>query len=42
VLAFSERVALAADKPYKRRGYFASRQNALRLLIATSPDLQTS
>ena len=42
LLAFSERVATAADKPYKRRGYFASRQNALRLLIATSPDLLTS
>ena len=35
-------VNAAADKPYKRRGYFASRQNALRLLVATSPDLQTS
>jgi hypothetical protein len=42
LLSFAERVAGAADKPYKRRGYFASRQNALRLLVATSPDLQTS
>jgi uncharacterized protein (DUF1800 family) len=42
LLAFAQRVDAAADKPYKRKGYFASRQNALRLLIATSPDLQTS
>lgn len=40
--SFAERVAAGADKPYKRRGYFASRQNALRVLVATSPDLQTS
>jgi uncharacterized protein (DUF1800 family) len=42
LMAFSKRVAASADKPYKRRGYFASRQNALRLLVATSPDMQTS
>jgi uncharacterized protein (DUF1800 family) len=42
LLSFAERVNSAADKPYKRRGYFASRQNALRLLVATSPDMQTS
>jgi hypothetical protein len=42
LLTFAQRVSAAADKPYKRRGYFASRQNALRLLVATSPDLQTS
>jgi uncharacterized protein (DUF1800 family) len=42
LLAFAERVAAGADKPWKRRGYYASRQNALRLLVATSPDLQTS
>jgi hypothetical protein len=42
LLSFAKRVAAAADKPYKRRGYFASRQNALRLLVATSPDLLTS
>ena len=42
LLAFAERVNSAADKPYKRRGYFASRQNALRVLVATSPDMQTS
>jgi hypothetical protein len=42
LLTFSQRVSAAADRPYKRRGYYASRQNALRLLVATSPDLQTS
>jgi uncharacterized protein (DUF1800 family) len=42
LLAFSRRVDAAADKPYKRSGYYASRQNALRMLVATSPDLQTS
>jgi len=40
--AFSQNVAAAVDKPWKRKGYYASRQNALRLLVATSPDLQTS
>jgi hypothetical protein len=42
LMAFAQRVDAAADRPYKRRGYFASRQNALRVLVATSPDLQTS
>jgi uncharacterized protein (DUF1800 family) len=42
LLTFSQNVAAAVDKPWKRKGYYASRQNALRLLVATSPDAQTS
>ena len=30
-----------ADEPWKRRTYPIMRQNALRILVATSPDLQT-
>lgn len=40
--AFAHRVEGAADKPWKARPYRAMRQNGLRFLIATSPDLQTS
>ena len=36
------RRAPAADEPWKRESYAILRQNALRMLIATSPDLHTS
>jgi uncharacterized protein (DUF1800 family) len=40
--AFSERCAQGADRPWEQEGYRRRRQNALRVLIATSPDFQTS
>ncbi|MDP8943170.1 MAG: DUF1800 domain-containing protein [Actinomycetota bacterium] len=42
LLAFAERCQAGADRAWKQRPYRAQRQNALRMLIATSPDLQTS
>jgi uncharacterized protein (DUF1800 family) len=38
---FCDRVAAAATKPWQQDYYRALRQNALRMLIATSPDLMT-
>jgi uncharacterized protein (DUF1800 family) len=40
--SFAERCAQGADRPWKQEGFRRLRQNALRMLIATSPDLQTS
>jgi len=40
--AFSERCAQTADRPWEQEPVRRLRQNALRVLIATSPDLQTS
>jgi uncharacterized protein (DUF1800 family) len=42
LVAFARRAAAAADEPWKRESYAILRQNALRMLIATSPDLHTS
>ena len=42
LLAFARRVEDGADQKWKRQSYRVLRQNALRHLIATSPDLQTS
>ena len=40
--AFAERCAGTADRPWEQEPVRRLRQNALRVLIATSPDLQTS
>jgi uncharacterized protein (DUF1800 family) len=42
LLAFSERIQAAIDRPSRQKTYRVLRQNALRMLIATSPDFQTS
>ena len=42
LLAFAKRCDAGADKQWKKKSYPALRQNALRVLVATSPDLQTS
>ena len=42
LIGFAHRAAAAADEPWKRESYAILRQNALRMLIATSPDLHTS
>ena len=39
---FAARVEVAADAEWQQEPYRALRQNALRLLIASSPDFQTS
>jgi len=39
---FAIRAEDAADKPWQQVPYRVLRQNALRMLVATSPDLQTS
>jgi uncharacterized protein (DUF1800 family) len=41
LLAFARRVEAAADQQWERQSYPILRQNALRMLVATSPDLQT-
>ena len=41
-VGFAQRAAAAADQPWKKEQYAILRQNALRMLIATSPDLHTS
>jgi uncharacterized protein (DUF1800 family) len=41
LLAFSRRCEAGADRQWKKKTYPAMRQNALRVLIATCPDLQT-
>jgi uncharacterized protein (DUF1800 family) len=38
---FAQDAGALADKPWKRGSYPVMRQNALRMLIAASPDLQT-
>ena len=39
---FAARVEAAADADWQQEPYRALRQNALRMLIASSPDFQTS
>jgi uncharacterized protein (DUF1800 family) len=41
LLAFAQRVEAAADKPWEKKSFPILRQNALRMLVAASPDLQT-
>jgi hypothetical protein len=41
LVRFAREVEPSADEPWKRRTYPILRQNALRILVATSPDLQT-
>jgi hypothetical protein len=42
LVAFADRCAGGANRPWKKKPYRVLRQNALRLLVATSPDYQTS
>ena len=42
LVGFAQRAARAATEPWQQESYAILRQNALRMLIATSPDLQTS
>ncbi len=42
LVGFAQRAGAAADQPWKKEQYAILRQNALRMLIATSPDLHTS
>jgi Protein of unknown function (DUF1800) len=42
LIAFARRADTAADAPWKRTTYAILRQNALRMLLATSPDMHTS
>jgi uncharacterized protein (DUF1800 family) len=42
LLRFANRVEAAADEDWEKGAYRALRQNALRILIASSPDFQTS
>jgi hypothetical protein len=42
LVAFAGRVQSAATTNGRRKSYPILRQNALRMLVATSPDLQTS
>ena len=41
LLAFSTRCQTAMNARWKQQSYRALRQNALRMLVATSPDMQT-
>jgi hypothetical protein len=41
LLDFARRCDAGADKTWKKKTYPVLRQNALRVLVATSPDLQT-
>jgi uncharacterized protein (DUF1800 family) len=41
LVAFARRCEAAANQNWKKRSYPILRQNALRVLVATSPDLQT-
>jgi uncharacterized protein (DUF1800 family) len=41
LLGFAKRCDAGADKQWKKQSYPPLRQNALRVLVATSPDLQT-
>jgi hypothetical protein len=42
LVAFAERCDRGANQNWKRRQYPVLRQNALRVLVATSPDLQAA
>jgi len=42
LLGFAQRAAGAAQEPWQQESYAILRQNALRMLIATSPDMHTS
>ena len=42
LVGFAQRAARSATEPWQQESYAILRQNALRMLIATSPDLQTS
>jgi uncharacterized protein (DUF1800 family) len=42
LLAFARRCEAGANQSWKKRSYPILRQNALRVLVATSPDLQTA
>jgi Protein of unknown function (DUF1800) len=42
LITFAKRVETAADQSWKQKTFPVLRQNALRMLVATSPDLQTS
>jgi uncharacterized protein (DUF1800 family) len=42
LVGFAQRAAAAATDDWQQESYAILRQNALRMLIATSPDLQTS
>jgi uncharacterized protein (DUF1800 family) len=41
LVAFAQRVEGGANQAWKKKSYPILRQNALRMLVATSPDLQT-
>ena len=41
LLGFAQKAADGANRPWKQRPYAIIRQNALRTLVATSPDMQT-
>jgi hypothetical protein len=42
LIGFAQRAKAAANEPWEQESYAILRQNALRMLIATSPDLHTS
>ena len=42
LVGFAQRAKAAANEPWEQESYAILRQNALRMLIATSPDLHTS
>jgi uncharacterized protein (DUF1800 family) len=42
LVGFAQRAKAAANEPWEQQSYAILRQNALRMLIATSPDLHTS
>jgi len=42
LVAFARQADAAANAPWKRKPYAILRQNALRMLVATSPDMHTS
>jgi len=42
LLGFAQRAAGVAKEPWQQESYAILRQNALRMLIATSPDMHTS
>jgi uncharacterized protein (DUF1800 family) len=41
LVAFARRVENGANQAWEKKSYAIMRQNALRMLVATSPDLQT-
>ena len=42
LVAFAERCDRGANQSWKRKQYPVLRQNALRILVATSPDMQAA